>query len=404
MSDFAKNNWSFSNNYDWTRKFPSCGGDFQSPINIDTSKLMDIGNLRELTVGFKSSKCFVMTKNNTPTLKYDPGSNIKLGSKIYELSKITLHSPSMHTINGEYYDMEVAIYCCMNTKECNKGVILSVLFLAGDDSSLQNDFFSQFINRIPKGESKYEKEIKVSNDWNIASIFPESKSFFYYEGSLPYPPCTEGWEWIVFEEPAIIGKTNYDIFNLVIKYTDRLGNVRTPVKPLNNRKIFYQSQSFFTENNAVYVKKLENQIEELEKKKTDIEKENEKNNHLTKNDDNNSISNVEKEMNMTKSENLKYKGFIIENKIYIKGIFMAIILLIIIFMSIKLTKYIVRSGMLYNFMTSEVNRSKKKLEEKNKLLKSDQQPNMMGGPPPDMMGGPPSDMMGGPPPGMLPPL
>ena len=123
MSDFAKNNWSFSNNYDWTRKFPTCGGDFQSPINIDTSKLMDIGNLRELTVGFKSSKCFVMTKNNTPTLKYDPGSNIKFGSKIYELSKITLHSPSMHTINGEYYDME-CIYCCMNTKDAIKSNII----------------------------------------------------------------------------------------------------------------------------------------------------------------------------------------------------------------------------------------------------------------------------------------
>ena len=63
MSDFSKNNWSFSNNYDWTRKFPTFGGDFQSPINIDTSKLMDIGNLKELTVGFTSSKCFVMTKN-----------------------------------------------------------------------------------------------------------------------------------------------------------------------------------------------------------------------------------------------------------------------------------------------------------------------------------------------------
>ena len=99
---------------------------------------------------------------------------------------------------------------------------------------------------------------------NIASIFPESKSFFYYEGSLPYPPCTEGGM-DCFEEPAIIGKTNYDIFNLVIKYTDRLGNVRTPVKPLNNRKYFIKV-NLSLQKIAVY-KKLENQIEELEKKK-----------------------------------------------------------------------------------------------------------------------------------------
>ena len=385
MSDFAKNNWSFSNNYDWSRKFPTCGGDFQSPINIDTSNLMDIGNLKELTVAFKPSKCFVMTRNNMPTLKYDPGSYIKLAGVNYEVNKLSLHSPSMHTINGEYYDMEVAIYCCMNPKECNKGVILSILFQSGDDSSPQNDFFSQFINRIPKGESKFEKEIKVSSDWNIASIFPKSKSFFHYDGSLPYPPCTEGWQWIVFEEAPVIGKTNYDIFNLVIKYTDRLGNVRTPVKPLNNRKVFYQSQAYFTENNTIYVKRLESQIKELEERKEKIENEKERNDVLTK-EPKEKESKSAKEMNISRVES----GFIFENKIYIKGVFICIILLIIIFIGIKLTKYIVRSGILFNFMTTEVEKSKKRIEEKKKLVSQEGPPGgegmeEMGPPPPPPM-------------------
>lgn len=390
MSDFEKSNWSFSNNYDWSRKFSTCGGDFQSPINIDTSKVMHIGNLRELSVAIKSSKCYVVTKNNMPIFKYDPGSYINFGGVIYEISKFTLHTPSMHTINGENYDMELAIYCCYNTTECNRGVILSVLLKAGDDSSKHNKFFTEFINRIPKGESRLEKEIKVSDSWNVASILPDSKSFFYYEGSMPYPPCTEGWKWIIFEEPSIIGKTNYDIFNLVIRYTDRLGNVRTPVKPLNNRKVFYQDKANFVINDKIHIKQLDNEIKKLKEKRNELKSEDKKNNVLSKEKETTTKS--EKEMKISKQENLKYKGFLKENKLYIKGIFIVIVLLIIIFLGIKITKYVVRSGNLYNFMKIEVEKSEKRQEEKKKLLESNNQ----GGP-----SGPPGmNQMGPPPPGM----
>lgn len=391
MSDFEKTNWSFSNNYDWSRKFNTCGGEFQSPINIDTSKVMNIGNLRELSVAIKSSKCYVVTRNNVPTFKYDPGSYIKFGGDFYEISKFTLHSPSMHTINGENYDMELAIYCCYNTTECNRGVILSILLKAGDDSSKHNKFFTEFINRIPKGESKLEKEIKVSDSWNVASVIPDSKSFFNYEGSLPYPPCTEGWKWIVFEEPSIIGKTNYDIFNLVIRYTDRLGNVRTPVKPLNKRKVFYQNKANFVVNDKIYIKQLDNEIKELQKKRDELKNEDKKANVLNKETE--TDSKPEKEMRISQQENLKYKGFMTENKIYIKGILIVIVILIVIFLGIKITKYIVRSGALFNFMKVEVENSKKREEEKKKLLQSNnnqsqqplQQNQNMGPPPPGMM-------------------
>ena len=43
-------------------------------------------------------------------------------------------------------------------------------------------------------------DITVDKDWGPEMVIPELKSYFYYPGSLPFPPCEEGWDWIVFEE------------------------------------------------------------------------------------------------------------------------------------------------------------------------------------------------------------
>ena len=42
---------------------------------------------------------------------------------------------------------------------------------------------------MPSNDMPIEKDIDVSNNWSPEQLFPTSKSFFYYEGALPYPPC-----------------------------------------------------------------------------------------------------------------------------------------------------------------------------------------------------------------------
>ena len=110
----TKNNWSYRNSYRWKRNFPQCNSDRQSPINIDTSKVSECNELCRLSTRYNPSKCHIINKNRTPTLRYDSGSYIKFRGVLYELSKITLHTPSMHTFNGSHYDMEVQLYHCNN--------------------------------------------------------------------------------------------------------------------------------------------------------------------------------------------------------------------------------------------------------------------------------------------------
>ena len=47
-----------------------------------------------------------------PILTFDSGSYIKYvkDKKVLSLKAMTIHTPSLHTINGTQYDMEVVLY------------------------------------------------------------------------------------------------------------------------------------------------------------------------------------------------------------------------------------------------------------------------------------------------------
>lgn len=378
---FNETNWSFSNNSEWERKFTQCSSrnnSKQSPINIDTNNLKEIGNLRSLGILYGNSKCFVMNKNNTPTIKYDPGSYINFSGVLYELSKITLHTPSMHTINGDHYDMEICLYHCANPSDCSSGgVIISILAKRGKDSSPQNMFFSQFINQIPKGETKFEVEIPVSSSWNVMDILPNMKSFFYYEGSYPMPPCKPNWKWIIFEEPIVIGKTNFETFELVIKYTDRDGNIRIPTKPLGSRNVFYQSSPHLVVNDKIAIENIKEQIKNLQKRQKELEEQDKARSGYEVSKE----TKERKELNIQKHHKTRFSNWYEENKLYIKGIIITIILILVIFTGLKIAKTVIMGGFMTRFMENEISKAEQRKQIENEL-KQKAVNEQMGPPPP----------------------
>ena len=115
MNSELGQNWSFKNYTRWKTKYHSCKGDMQSPINIDTSNTIPCNSQCRLQMSYVPSNCHVSNNNKMVLLNYDSGSYIKFKSNIYELSKIAFHIPSLHTVNGENYDMEVVLYHCDET-------------------------------------------------------------------------------------------------------------------------------------------------------------------------------------------------------------------------------------------------------------------------------------------------
>lgn len=264
--------WSFQEQYLWKSipnnngygtKYPSCSGVEQSPINIDTDIILQCKSLCQLKTMFKNSKCKVKYNNSLLTFKMSSGSFIEYKGSIYELSEISVHTPSLHTIDGESFDMEILLIHRISEKsEENKisnsndnGVIISCLYQRGAHHGGPERFFNEVINELPAENISYNKSIEVSKDWGPNLLLPEKKGFYSYIGSLPYPPCAEKFTYIVMEEIGYIGSSTLNILKI------NLGDNIRKIQQSNNREIFYNNGDNFeldltqqSDNNNKYLK------------------------------------------------------------------------------------------------------------------------------------------------------
>ena len=99
------------------------------------------------------------------------------------------------------------------------------------------------INQMPSNDMPIEQDVPVSDSWNPEQLIPDSKSFFYYDGALPYPPCSQNWTIIVFEEIVPISLNIIDTVKYIIGPGNK--NIRPTQRKPKNISIFYNSNSHF---------------------------------------------------------------------------------------------------------------------------------------------------------------
>ena len=78
----------------------------------------------------------------------------------------------------------------------------------------------------------------LEEDLNLRNLLPrDTKTFFWYQGSLTTPPCLEDLTWIVFPEIQNISKRQLKSFEFNFKNEDGkvLGTTNREVQPLNGR-------------------------------------------------------------------------------------------------------------------------------------------------------------------------
>ena len=203
-------NWSYKNYPKWSKLYPTCSTkNFpkQSPINIvPTDIRQECGTKCQIIIKYAPSKCYLVNDHNTITINYEPGSFIIYQNTWYELSHAKVHVPSLHTFDGQSYAAEIDLYHCLD-KQCDSGIVLAIPLNRSPDFGESVDFINQFINQAPLNNTLVEREVTVSPTWNIISLLPEDRTCYIYQGSLPNPPCTGGWTWIVFNQPSKIGMT-----------------------------------------------------------------------------------------------------------------------------------------------------------------------------------------------------
>jgi len=323
--------WAFDRSGEWVSRYPLCNKKATriSPLNIDTSHIAPCNALCRLSVNYKPSTCSISMVNNIPTVTFSPNCIIKFKNDFLYLRKMTIHHTSMHTVNSSYSDLEILLYHNRNPiNDSDGGIILSILMKSGHDYGVANEFMNEFINKMPSNEMSVEQDINVSDTWCPEQIFPTgSKSFFYYDGALPYPPCTPNWTFIIFEETVPIAQNIIDTVKYMIGTDNK--NIRPIQKTPKNTVIFYNSNSQFDGTQDVSDSAIQSAIAPT--------------------------------ATIAAINNLGGVSWLKQNIYAIKGIIITLVLILMVYVAIRFAKVIVENDLLNSFIIRQL-KKKRNLE------------------------------------------
>ena len=317
--------WAFDRNDEWVKSgYPLCIDKPKrvSPLNIDTNNVSMCSVFCRLSVNYKPTSCNVSMVNNIPTVTFSPTCTIKFNNDFFFLRKMTIHYTSMHTVNDGYSDLEIMLYHNRSVLNDNDGgVIISVLLSSGSDHGSANEFINEFINKLPANEQPIESDVAVSDTWCPDQLFPKSsKTFFYYDGALPYPPCSQNWTFIIFEEHVSVSQNIIDTMKIILGDTTK--NIRPIQKKPADIVIFYNSNTRFDGVQDISDAAIEDAVSPID-----------------------TTSKV-----LTDSSETWLK----RNIYGIKGILIAVILILMIYVAIKFAKVIVQNDLLNSFILRQL--------------------------------------------------
>ncbi len=159
--------------------------------------------------------------NNSHSIQVDlpPGSSVTVGGRRYDLLQYHFHTPSEHTADGGFYEMEMHL---VHQDAEGRFLVVGVFLATGDSHSTLAEIWEHMPQQA--GET-------VSKDLMVdpSDFLPADRRCVQYDGSLTTPPCSEGVSWIMMLEPIQVSPEQIEQFERVMFVNNR------PVQPLNDR-------------------------------------------------------------------------------------------------------------------------------------------------------------------------
>lgn len=86
-------------------EFALCGtGMTQSPIDLSSAYKTKLNTIK---FDYKETPLKIVNNGHAIQVNYDPGSSATIDGGKYQLVQFHFHSPSEHTVDGKFYDMEM---------------------------------------------------------------------------------------------------------------------------------------------------------------------------------------------------------------------------------------------------------------------------------------------------------
>ncbi|WP_455207052.1 carbonic anhydrase [Kaarinaea lacus] len=207
---------------DLNATFATCKtGSAQSPIDIKFDALAK-GSVGDIQFIYKDISPEILNNGHTIQVNYDNGSAMKFNGQGYNLAQFHFHTPSENTVNGKHYPMEMHL---VHKNDKGELAVVGVFFKEGK----RNAELDKAWSKMPTEGGA--KEMLAGVSINATNLLPVKKQFSHFQGSLTTPPCSEGVNWFVMQEPIEASREQIAQFNKVI------GDNARPTQPLNDRKV-----------------------------------------------------------------------------------------------------------------------------------------------------------------------
>ncbi|MDT3427023.1 carbonic anhydrase [Paenibacillus forsythiae] len=226
----AKAHWSYEGDTSpehWgelEEDFETCElGKEQSPIDIEAPDVKKDSHLSPVEVDYSPSEVSLVNNGHTIQVNVSGENNhIVLEGKSYTLKQFHFHLPSEHEVGGKHNEMELHF---VHKTADGEIAVLGILINGGAENAELNKLWSQ----LPREES--EEAVAIDGKFDLKALLPGDLHSYRYHGSLTTPPCTEGVQWIVLQQPVEWSEAQIGAFRTLFPHDNR------PVQPLEGRTL-----------------------------------------------------------------------------------------------------------------------------------------------------------------------
>ncbi len=196
----------------------------QSPINVEMKKVRPLKERgADLKISYSIGALNLVNNGHTIQAYITEGSTVSFNGNEYRLEQFHFHTPSEHRINHRSYPMEMHV-----VGQDNEGHLLVIGLMI--KKGKKNNELSSFWEQLPAVEGQaITLDAQVAP--NLNNIIPTPSHHLFYKGSLTTPPCTEGVQWVLFEQPLELSKTQ------IYKFRQLFPENHRPPQQVNDREV-----------------------------------------------------------------------------------------------------------------------------------------------------------------------
>jgi carbonic anhydrase len=186
-------------------------GHEQSPIDIHGARLEKA--LQPIEFHYIAGPVTMQNDGHTVIVRVDPGSYIVAGGVRYDLVQFTFHHPGETPVKGKLTDMDVELQ-----HRSADGKLANVVVRLTEEMGSPNAVLSTLWEHMPKVAGQTQK---VADLVSAGGLLPADRGYWTYTGSLTTPPCTEGVQWIVFEQELSLSRDQLRAFGAMFRINSR---------------------------------------------------------------------------------------------------------------------------------------------------------------------------------------